>query len=138
MMNLLPFTELKGSWYVLALKLELMQLPMNWKNLEHVSQIEDIKEESKKQPVIIFKHSTRCSISAMVWGRLKRNWKNEDSDKMKSYYLDLITYRGISDLIAKEFGVSHQSPQVIIIKGGTATYNNSHMGINYQEILSQV
>ncbi len=93
---------------------------MNWKNLEYVSQIEDIKEESKKQPVIIFKHSTRCSISAMVWGRLKRNWKNEDNDKMTSYYLDLITYRGISDLIAKEFGVSHQSPQVIIIKGGKA------------------
>lgn len=110
---------------------------MNWKKLEEISQIEDIKEESNHQPIMIFKHSTRCSISAMAWDRLKRNWKDEDSQKIKPYYLDLISYREISNAIAKEFGVYHESPQVIIIKDGRATYNNSHMGINYQEILSQ-
>lgn len=111
---------------------------MNWKKLDHVSQIEDIKEESKLQPVIIFKHSTRCSISAMAWDRLKRNWKNGDSASVTPYYLDLITYRDISDLVAGEFGITHQSPQVIVVKDGKATYNNSHMGISYQEILSQL
>ena len=110
----------------------------NWKKLEYVSQISDIKEESKKHPVMIFKHSTRCSISAMAWERLKRNWKSEDSEKICPYFLDLISYREISDAISKEFGVYHESPQVIIIKEGKAVYDNSHMGINYQEILSQV
>ncbi len=110
---------------------------MDWKQLEHVSQIEEMKEESKQYPILIFKHSTRCSISSMVWERLKRNWKREDSGKIKPYFLDLITYREISDLISKEFGIYHESPQVMIIKGGRVTYNNSHMGINYQDILSQ-
>ena len=110
----------------------------NWKKLEHVSQIDGIKEESKEHPVVIFKHSTRCSISAMAWDRLQRNWKREDSGKLSPYFLDLISYRQISDAISKEFGVAHESPQVIIIKEGKAVYNNSHMGINYQEILSQV
>ncbi|MEX2592065.1 MAG: bacillithiol system redox-active protein YtxJ [Anditalea sp.] len=111
---------------------------MNWKKLEHITQIEDIKKESNQQPIMIFKHSTRCSISGMAWNRLKSNWKLEDSEKIMPYYLDLITYREISEAIAKEFGVNHESPQVIIIKEGKATYNNSHMGINYKEILSQV
>jgi len=110
----------------------------NWKKLQHLSQIDSIKKESEQQPVMIFKHSTRCSISAMAWDRLKRNWKPEDSARVSPYYLDLITYREISNAIAKEFDVYHESPQVIIIKGGKATYNNSHMGINYKEILSQI
>jgi len=110
----------------------------NWKKLEHLSQIESIKKESEQQPVMIFKHSTRCSISAMAWDRLKRNWKPEDNKKFSPYYLDLITYREISNAIAKEFDVYHESPQVIIIKGGKAIYNNSHMGVNYKDIISVV
>lgn len=111
---------------------------MNWNKLEHISQIEQIKAESINQPVIIFKHSTRCSISAMVWDRLKRNWKSEDNKRLTPYYLDLIKYRDLSNFIAKEFGVYHESPQVIIVKDGQATYDISHMGINYQEILDQL
>ena len=110
----------------------------DWKKLEHVSQIDAIKEESKKHPVMIFKHSTRCSISAMAWDRLQRNWKIEYSGKLSPNFLDLISYRDISDAISKEFGVYHESPQVIIIREGKAVYDNSHMGINYREILSQV
>src|SRR5690606_10626281 len=111
---------------------------MNWNKLEKAAQIEEIKDASKQQSVLIFKHSSRCSISAMAWDRLKRNWKKEDNDKVKLYFLDLITYRGMSDAIEKEFGVDHQYPQVITVKGGHAIYNNSHMGIDYREILSQV
>ena len=110
----------------------------SWKKLEHIGQIPELKKESTQQPVLVFKHSIRCSISAMVWDRLKRNWKDEDSGKITAYYLDLINHRKISDAIAQEFNVHHESPQVIIIKDGKATYDNSHMGISYQEILSQV
>lgn len=110
----------------------------NWKKLEHISQLEEIKQESEQQPVIIFKHSTRCSISAMAWDRLKRNWKPEDNEKISPYFLDLIRHRDISNAIAEEYGVYHESPQVIIIKNGKASYNNSHMGINYNEILSKI
>jgi bacillithiol system protein YtxJ len=73
----------------------------------------------------------------MAWNRLKSNWKAEDSKKIMPYYLDLISYREISDAIEKEFNVYHESPQVIIIKEGKVIYINSHMGINYNDILSQ-
>jgi bacillithiol system protein YtxJ len=109
----------------------------NWKKLEDLAEIERIKKESEERTVLIFKHSTRCSISAMAWDRLKRNWKALDNEKISPYFLDLIRYREISNKLAKDFDVEHESPQVIIIKNGKSTYDNSHMGIDYNEILSQ-
>ncbi len=110
----------------------------SWKKLDHIDQIPELKEESTQHPVLIFKHSIRCSISGMVWNRLQRDWKKEDNAKITPYYLDLINHRRISDAVAQEFGIRHESPQVIIIRDGKAAYDNSHMGINYQDILAQI
>ena len=95
---------------------------------------ENDKNESKEQPVVIFKHSTRCSISSMAFDRLRRAWK--EGENVKPYYLDLIQYRDISNQIAERFGIMHQSPQVILLKDGKAIYDNSHMGISYQDLIS--
>jgi bacillithiol system protein YtxJ len=54
------------------------------------------------------------------------------------YYLDLIAHRDISNQIAVDFGVEHESPQFILIKNGEATYHESHYGINLSEILEKV
>ncbi|MFD2034448.1 bacillithiol system redox-active protein YtxJ [Belliella marina] len=110
----------------------------NWLIIENPAQLEAIKEQSKEKPVLIFKHSTSCSISGMAWNRLQRNWKEEDLEKVTPYYLDLLSYRAISNQIADDFGVYHESPQVILIKDGKAVYDNSHMGINYSEIMELV
>ncbi|SEJ07583.1 bacillithiol system protein YtxJ [Cyclobacterium xiamenense] len=109
---------------------------MSWKKLASLSQLDQLKEESKEKPVVIFKHSTRCSISSMAWNRMERSWKAEDSERLSPYFLDLIAHRDISNAIAEEFSVAHASPQVIVIRDGKAVYNNSHMGINYREIVS--
>jgi len=105
---------------------------MNWKRLTSLSQIEHIKEESHSQPILIFKHSTRCSTSAMVLSRMERNWNDHPT---KAYFLDLISYREISNLIANEFQVEHESPQVLLIKGGRSVYDASHMAISVDEII---
>lgn len=111
---------------------------MNWKKLTESAQIEEIKELSFKKPVLIFKHSTRCSISSTSLDRMLRNWKTEDGEKVVPYFLDLIAFRNLSDQIEKEFGVAHESPQVIIVRNALAVYDNSHLGISYHEIMSQV
>ncbi|UJP66231.1 bacillithiol system redox-active protein YtxJ [Mongoliitalea daihaiensis] len=111
---------------------------MNWNRLESIDQLVEIKEKSLEKPVLIFKHSTRCSISSMVWDRLKRNWKTEDFDRVDPFFLDLIAHRDISNSISKEFDVYHESPQIILIKDGKATYDTSHMGINYNDIMKRL
>jgi bacillithiol system protein YtxJ len=105
---------------------------MNWLELNNEAQLDGIIEDSKNTPVLIFKHSTSCSISSMAINRLERAWK--DDVNLKPYYLDLIRYRNISNLISNKLGIEHQSPQAIVIKNGEAIYNDSHMGISYNEI----
>ncbi len=111
---------------------------MNWKKLTEEAQIEEIKALSKERPVMIFKHSTRCSVSSMSLDRLLRNWKAEDEQKLVPYFLDLIAYRNLSTLVERVFGVPHESPQVIIVRDEVAVYDNSHFGINYSDLMAKI
>lgn len=107
---------------------------MNWKELTGITQLEDIKEESKTQPVVVFKHSTRCNISSMAKSRLEKG----NPERGIFYYLDLIRFRDVSNRLAEEFQVHHQSPQVLLIQNGECTYDESHSGITIEELLEQM
>ncbi|HTN45624.1 MAG TPA: bacillithiol system redox-active protein YtxJ [Flavipsychrobacter sp.] len=108
---------------------------MEWKNLEAEAQLDAIMEESRKHPVVIFKHSTRCSISSMAKGRLDKHAAPEGTS---FYYLDLIANRNLSNRIAEIFNVHHESPQVLLIRNGECVYEESHNGIYFEEILDQI
>src|ERR1700743_1074232 len=108
---------------------------MDWIDLTDEQQLGDIMEQSRQHPVVIFKHSTRCSISAMAKGRLERE---APAENVTFYYLDLIRYRDISNRIAEELHVPHASTQVLLIKNGECTYEESHNGISMAEIADQV
>lgn len=107
---------------------------MNWNSLTATDQIDQIKTSSLNNPALIFKHSTRCSVSSMAENRLERSWNAEEIPSMDIYHLDLIQHRDISNYIAETFDVPHESPQVLIISDGQCIYHNSHMGIAYHEI----
>jgi bacillithiol system protein YtxJ len=108
---------------------------MNWIELTSSNQIKEIIEKSKAKPQVIFKHSTRCSISAMAKGRLERSLAPGNAD---FYFLDLINYRNISNQVSSEFDVSHESPQILIIRNGECVYDESHGSITMDEIKEQV
>ena len=104
---------------------------MEWKVLRDENEIGELINRSHERPQVIFKHSTRCSISAVAKGRLDRAKVPPGAD---FYYLDLIAYRNISNKVAQVFGVHHESPQVLVIKEGVCVYDESHMGISMQGI----
>jgi bacillithiol system protein YtxJ len=108
---------------------------MNWLSLESIEQIDTIINKSFEQPQIIFKHSTRCSISSVVKNRLD---KNQNPDKTDFYYLDLISHRNISNQIAETFNVPHESPQILLIKNGECIFDESHSSIYMEEITDQL
>ena len=101
---------------------------IQWHTLTELSELDHIISESWNKPIIIFKHSTRCSISTMAKSRLESSWNYLD-EEMPIYYLDLIQYRNVSDKIATEFKVEHASPQVLVIKDGASVYHTSHNDI---------
>lgn len=103
-----------------------------WKHISSIEELDTIDEASGQKPVLIFKHSTRCSISAMSLGRFDRAFQ-EDAF-FEPYFLDLIAHRDISNRIAEKYGVRHESPQAILIRKGKAVFDTSHMGIDFEEL----
>ena len=107
---------------------------MNWIELKTLTQLEQLREKSKEKTALIFKHSTSCSISRTALSRLERNWNEQELPQIMPYYLDLLSFRPVSNSIAESFEVEHQSPQVLIIRNGKSVYNRSHFDIDYRSI----
>lgn len=105
---------------------------MNWEQLTDMNQLGEIIFNSNEKPAVIFKHSTRCSISRMALKQFENEFDLQD--QVTPYFLDLIAYREISNEIANRFGVQHQSPQLILIKEGKAVYDVSHSDIDAGEL----
>src|ERR1700733_8009947 len=102
---------------------------MNWIPLLNEQQLEELKRNSDHRPQVIFKHSSRCGVSSMARTRLDRS---EFPQGIDFYFLDIIRYRSISNKIATDFKVHHESPQVLVIKDGTCVYDESHSGIHME------
>ena len=111
---------------------------MNWNELNEVNQLATIDKESESNPVMILKHSTRCSISTAALERLNRKWAQADYEKIKPYYLDLLAHRDISNAIESRYKIEHQSPQVLIISNGKCIYSETHSGIRHDDLMDIV
>ena len=111
---------------------------MKWTPIIASEDLDNIINESKNKPVLIFKHSTRCSISSMALNRLERDWSKPNENEVIPHLLDLIANRNLSNMISEKFNIPHESPQILIIKNGKCSYTNSHMGINLKDILTEL
>ncbi len=107
---------------------------INWMNLDSSESLSAAEQQSHNRPQVIFKHSTRCSISVMAKSRLD---KSHAPDYIDFHYLDLLNYREISNQIAERFHVHHESPQILLIKNGECIYAESHNAISMEEIIDQ-
>ena len=106
-------------------------MSLSWIALTSPDQLEIIKERSRTRPQVIFKYSNRCGTSSLAKNRLD---KKSAPPSVDFYFLDLITYRALSDKIAFDFKVVHESPQVLLIKNGVCVYDESHLGISMEEV----
>lgn len=104
---------------------------MEWKNITDPDQISDIKTQAGYS--LIFKHSTRCSVSMMAKKRFELDWEVIPEDT-NLYFLDLISHRAISAQIAETFHVHHESPQILLIKNGDCVLDASHSDISADEV----
>lgn len=111
---------------------------MEWTALKSADQISQLREESKFRPILIFKYSSRCSVSRVALSRLERSWDPEKAGRLKSYFLDLINYRSISNMISSQFNVPHESPQVLLIENKNAIYDQSHLGIAFHHMMEAI
>ena len=118
-------------------KVEKKESGLPWERLTSVDQLKKAIESSGEKPVLMFKHSTTCSISNMALNGFIRKWTGTP-EEIDIYYLDLLSYRDVSNAIAKETGVIHQSPQVIVLKNKEVVYTATHSSIDAQSALNAI
>ncbi|MBT3589067.1 MAG: bacillithiol system redox-active protein YtxJ [Flavobacteriaceae bacterium] len=106
-----------------------------WNQLTSVDQLVEIEKESFDQTIAIFKHSTRCGTSSMALRQFEKQFKINNAN-VKLYFLDLLSFRDISNEIAIRFQVFHQSPQLIVLEKGNTVHHSSHHQID-AELLEQ-
>jgi bacillithiol system protein YtxJ len=111
---------------------------MKWIPLDSEAKLAEATTASLAKPIILFKHSTTCSISNTALNRLERNWKSEEIADTPAYYLDLLSFRQLSRQIADKFQVEHQSPQLLIIRNEKSVYDTSHFDIHYATIKAEI
>lgn len=111
---------------------------MNWiqlKNIENVDELVELSFKENSEGILIFKHSTRCSISSMALNRFEKAW---DLHSIPSFFIDLISFRSVSNYVADKFSVEHESPQVLFIKNGKCLFHLSHNAISVSEIKREI
>ncbi len=107
---------------------------MHWIELNQQEQLESILSSS--EPVVLFKHSTRCSVSNMALKYFEKEWDQEQN--LPTYFLDVIQNRSLSNMIAERLQVHHESPQVLLIKNSECILDASHQDISATEILEEL
>lgn len=105
---------------------------ISWTPLLEAAQVDSTISKENEMPALFFKHSTRCSISSMALNRFEKEWSG--SANCQLLFLDLLKFRGLSDMISERTGVVHESPQAVVVYRGEVVYQASHNGIIASEI----
>lgn len=105
-----------------------------WKYIESEEDLKKAIEHSFTRKIAIFKHSTSCFISKTVLRNFEKEIENSDQ-KPDLYFLDLLAHRDLSNKIASDLGIRHESPQLLVIENGTVISNASHQHISADQIV---
>ena len=111
---------------------------MEFKKLNQINQLNEIDLQSHSKLQAIFKHSTQCSVSRMAKHILSEELESNKDELIDIYYLDLISYREISNEIASRYFVQHESPQILFIKDGKCIYHASHSDVSIEKSLREI
>ena len=111
---------------------------MHWNKINTEADLRRLRDLSEEGPVLLFKSSPRCSVSAVVGNRLDAGLKESARVFTGLFMVDVVSERSLSQTIAQEYGVRHESPQTLIISRGSCIYHASHFGVQPDALLQQV
>ncbi len=104
-----------------------------WKSIGNEEDLKKAIEDSFHHKIGIFKHSTSCFISKTVLKNFEKEINSLD-EKPELYFLDLLAHRAVSNKIAADLEVRHESPQFLVIENGKVISNASHQHISADQI----
>lgn len=109
---------------------------MNWITISSEQEVDHIYQSEDYS--IIYKHSPRCATSLMAYRQLRSEVSAAAHIEIPIYIVDVIQNRKESMAIANNFGVTHESPQILVVKNGECIYDASHEDISLRDSLASL
>ncbi|WP_202903293.1 bacillithiol system redox-active protein YtxJ [Gorillibacterium massiliense] len=107
---------------------------MKWREIDTIEEWQSALEASTDKPVVILKHSTTCPVSANALKEYDDYLAGSPNAEPDYLLVKVIESRPVSNQIAADTGVTHQSPQIICIKNKHSYWNTSHWSITTEHI----
>jgi bacillithiol system protein YtxJ len=101
--------------------------------VHHLDELERLLADSGDRPLLLFKHSFTCGVSAEALDELV-NHLNGEADEARYAMVTVQTHRDVSNAVAARLGIRHETPQAILIRDGRAIWSASHFRVNAAEI----
>ena len=100
-----------------------------WKEITTLEEWEKLKENSAARQTVVLKHSTRCPVSSSALEEYDAYLADKPNADTDYYLVKVIESRPVSNRIAEDLGVTHASPQIILLKDGKNVWNASHWSV---------
>lgn len=110
-----------------------MSYTLNWKKLNSLDQLEQIIEQSRVKPALIFKHRNSEEESLQAKEKIENDWSIPD-DQLACYIIDVMQDKAVASEVSEFAGIPNVFPQVLLFADGVAMYDESHEMINVKKI----
>ena len=98
-----------------------------------IDELDVALRDSRQRPLLLFKHSYSCGISAEALDELLAHLA-EKQDDARYAMVTVQTHRDVSNAIASRLGVRHETPQALLVRDGEVIWSASHFRVNAREI----
>ncbi|NBI28024.1 bacillithiol system redox-active protein YtxJ [Chengkuizengella marina] len=106
----------------------------DWKEITTLEQWKSYLNASRENPFVILKHSTTCPVSSNGLREFQKYLKTEPNEEVEYLMVKVIESRPVSNQIAEDLNVKHESPQVIYVKNREPYWNTSHWSITVEHM----
>jgi bacillithiol system protein YtxJ len=109
----------------------------NLKEIRSIDELNQALEESNERPVLLFKHSLTCPISARAF-REFQSYLEQSGNRVSANLITVQTARSVSNETAARLNLQHHSPQAILVRNGREMWNASHFAITTAALLDAI
>jgi bacillithiol system protein YtxJ len=102
--------------------------------LRGIDELEQTLANSHERPVLLFKHSYACGVSAEALEELRSHIEENSAAEVHYAMVTVQTHREVCNTITERLGVRHETPQAILVRNGRAIWSASHFRVNVAEI----
>src|SRR3954468_10005108 len=105
----------------------------NLTSVRHIDELDRLITSSQAQPVLLFKHSYTCGVSAEALDELISHLNDTDTD-VRYAMVTVQTHREVSNAVSARLGVRHETPQALLVRSGRVVWSASHFRVNAEEL----